>query len=107
MKFIRLEAIIHADRHATLAAAADAISAGGGWVTDHSLLSDVMAILNFQVPADSTGRLAAALLAAGIPAKPALPETMGNGAEDVSGQLTLTFPQGTGDLRRAVPAFDG
>ncbi len=33
-------------------AASEAITRAGGWVSGHSLLSDAMAVLQFEVPAD-------------------------------------------------------
>lgn len=105
MRFLRVEAVVRADRNAALMAAADAIDGSGGWIVDHTLFSDVMAVINFAVPADRTGAVGRALAGAGIPISPAPPEGMGTAEQEVFGQLTITFPGGTGDLRRAVPAF--
>jgi len=105
MLFLRLSAMVRTDRNAAIHAATEAIQAAGGWITDHALYSDVMAVLNFQVPGDRTGDLGRALADAGIAATPPPPGRMGTPDQDVSGQLTLTFPGGTGDLRRDVPAF--
>ncbi|WP_448204051.1 hypothetical protein [Azospirillum sp. sgz302134] len=105
MRFLRIEAVVRTDRNAALMAVSDAISGSGGWIVDHSLFSDVMAVITFAVPADRTGDLGRALDAAGIPVTPAPPDSMGGAEGEVSGQLTLTFANGTGDLRRTVPAF--
>lgn len=105
MRFLRIEAVVRSDRNAALTAAADAIGQCGGWIVDHTLFSDVMAVLRFAVPANRAGDLGRALAAAGIAVTPPPEETMGDAAQEVNGLLTLTFATGTGDLRRVVPAF--
>lgn len=108
MRFLRIESVVRTDRNAALTAVADAISGCGGWIVDHTLFSDMMAVIAFAVPAGRTGDLGRALAVAGIPVTPPLPDPVAAPAEadrELSGQLTLTFPGGTGDMRRTVPAF--
>ncbi|NUB17445.1 hypothetical protein GAY28_37490, partial [Azospirillum brasilense] len=91
-------------------AGADGIPGHGGWIVDHTLFSDVMAVIAFCVPANRTTALGEALAAVGILVSPSLPPSLpgtGEAAErEVQGQLTLTFAKGTGDLRHEVPAFE-
>ncbi|AWJ90676.1 hypothetical protein Sp245p_13190 [Azospirillum baldaniorum] len=110
MSILRFEAVLQTDRTAALMAAADGITGSGGWIVDHTLFSDVMAVIAFCVPANRTTALGDALAAAGIlvspPLPPSLPETDEAAERELQGQLTLTFAKGTGDLRHEVPAFE-
>lgn len=100
--FLKYEAVVAMDRNAALTAVADALGAAGGWIVDHTLFSDVMATVRFALPGDRTGFFETALAEAGVKVDPAA----GSGAaEELNGAITLTFAQGTGDLRRDVPAF--
>lgn len=103
--FLELEAIIHIDRHAALAAATDAIGEAGGWIVDHTLLSDMMAVIGFQIPAPHVGALARCLSRRGIAVAPTPPDSMGSASDEVNGRLSLIFAKGKGDLRQDVPAF--
>lgn len=105
MAFLRLEAIVRLDRNAALQAAADAIGAAGGWIVDHAMFSDVMAVVNFAVPAERSADLVRELAAAGITVDAPQPEAAGAAGGESRGQLVLRFAQGKGDLRRDVPAF--
>lgn len=103
--FLGLEAIIHTDRHAALAAAAEAIGEAGGWIVDHTLLSDMLAVIGFQIPAPHVGTLTRCLGKRGIVVAPTPPDSMGSASDEVNGRLSLTFAKATGDLRQDVPAF--
>lgn len=85
-------------------AVTEALGASGGWIEDHTLFSDVMAVVRFSLPGDRLGDFSDALAAAGLVIDPPAATVAASDAE-LSGQLTLTFSRGTGDLRRAVPAF--
>jgi len=100
---LRLRSFVGGDRHAAITAAASAITACGGWVVEHTLFSDIMAVINFQLPAGEVASLADRLGSAGIPVSP--PAPAGTGAAELVGQLVLIFPNGTGNLRHTVPAF--
>lgn len=104
-RFLRLEAVVRAGRHEALTAASDAIAAGGGWIVDHNLLSDVMAMIAFAVPANRVEALARSLDAAGFAVDAAASVGWPDNEEDVRGQLTLMFASGTGDLTHERPAF--
>ena len=105
MSFLRLEVVVRQDRHVALQAVSDSVSQVGGWIMDHSMFSDVMAVLTFVVPADRTGDLVRRLSDAGIAVEPAPVETSGAPGQEIRGQITMLFAKGTGDLRRDVPAF--
>lgn len=105
MGLLRLEAVIHSDRHEALSAAGDAISNAGGWIVDHKLFSDVMAVISFQIPAEQAETLAGHLNRHGIAAAPPAKCPSAGAKQDMPGQLTLIFAMGSGDLRQTVPAF--
>ncbi|SMH52626.1 hypothetical protein [Azospirillum agricola] len=103
--FVRFDAVVATDRNQALMAVADALGASGGWIEDHTLFSDVMAVVRFSLPGDRLGDLGRALAAAGLVLDPPVASVAAVSGAELSGQLTLTFSRGTGDLRRAVPAF--
>lgn len=104
-RFLRLEAVVHTERHAALKTAGDAIAAAGGWIEDHNLLSDVMATIAFVIPANRAEVLARSLAEAGfILDRPAAGDWT-ESEQDLSGQLTMLFSKGGGDLTHERPAF--
>ncbi len=98
---LRLEAVARDGFHTSVNAASEAITCVGGWVSDHSLLSDAMAVLRFEVPADRVHALLDELAARGLKAELA-GEVPAHG-KDMVGRLTLHFSRASGDLRRDVP----
>ena len=100
---LRLEAVARDAFHASVNAASEAITRAGGWVSGHSLLSDAMAVLQFEIPGDRLHELVEELGARGLETE--LPPGVSNRGTDVSGRLTLYFSRGSGDLRRDVPPF--
>lgn len=100
---LRLEVVSRDAFHASVNAASEAITRAGGWVSGHSLLSDAMAVLHFEVPGDRLNELVEELGVRGL--KTELPLEASNRATDVAGRLTLHFSRGSGDLRRDVPPF--
>lgn len=100
---LRLEVVARDTFHASVNAASEAITRAGGWVSGHSLLSDAMAVLNFEIPGDHLRELVEELCARGLKAE--LPRKASNSPKDVAGRLTLFFTQGSGDLRREMPPF--
>lgn len=106
MPWLRIQTVSHDERNTAIGKAAEAISQSGGWITDHSLFSDLMAVLRFSLPADRTGLLRRKLSERGMVVEPEPEDAMGASDEEVFGVLSISFPQGAGDLRRDVPAFD-
>lgn len=100
---LRLEAVARDSFHVSVNAASEAITRAGGWITGHSLLSDAMAVLNFEIRGDRLHHLLDELGTCGLKAAPP-PERIDPG-KDVAGRLTILFSQGSGDLRREVPPF--
>jgi hypothetical protein len=100
---LRLEAVARDAFHASVNAASEAITRVGGCVSGHSLLSDAMAVLQFEIPGDRLHELVEELGTRGL--KTELPPGASNRGTDVSGRLTLYFSQGSSDLRRDVPPF--
>lgn len=100
---LRLEAVARDAFHVSVNAASEAITRAGGWITGHSLLSDAMAVLNFEIRSDRLQELQGELRTCGL--KVVLPAGRVDPGKDVAGRLTLLFGQGSGDLRREVPPF--
>lgn len=101
--FLRYEVVVAIDRNAALTAVADALATAGGWIVDHTLFSDTMATVRFELPGDRVAALERALAAASLAVEPASVD--GGAAAELKGMITLIFSRGTGDLRRDVPAF--
>jgi hypothetical protein len=101
-----MQTVSHDERNTAVGKAAEAIGQSGGWITDHNLFSDRMAVLRFSLPADRTGLLGRTLSERGMVVEPEPEESMGASDEEVFGVLSISFPQRAGDLRRDVPAFD-
>ncbi|CBS87817.1 hypothetical protein [Azospirillum lipoferum] len=100
--FLKYEAVVAIDRNAALTAVADALAAAGGWIVDHTLFSDAMATVRFELPGDRVAAFERSLAAAGLAVEPASVESA---TAELKGMITLIFSRGTGDLRRDVPAF--
>lgn len=98
---LRLEAVARDAFHASVNAASEAITRAGGWVSGHSLLSDAMAVLQFEIPGGRLHELVEDLGARGLKAE--LPGESSDHGKDVAGRLTLHFSRASGDLRRDVP----
>ncbi|ANC92282.1 hypothetical protein A6A40_10410 [Azospirillum humicireducens] len=106
--FLKYEAVVAIDRNAALTAVADALAAAGGWIVDHTLFSDAMATVRFELPGDRVAAFERGLAAAGLAVEPASVDGMAadsGTAAELKGMITLIFSRGTGDLRRDVPAF--
>lgn len=101
---MRLEAVTRRDFAPALHDLAEAIGASGGWIVNHQLYSNAMAMVAFAMPGDALAALAARLAMAGIPltGQPAAWPAEGH---EVRGQLIVTFLHGGPDLARPVPAF--
>ena len=100
---LRLEAVARDAFHVSVNAASEAITRAGGWVSGHSLLSDAMAVLQFEIPGDRLKELVDELGARGL--KTELPLEASDSPKEVAGRLTLFFAHGSGNLRREVQPF--
>lgn len=89
MKVLQLDTVWREERYTAIAGVKETIAEAGGWLVDHRLNCDLMAVLRFALPSDRSGALTCALAERHMPVEPARDET-----------------KGTGYLRRKVPAFD-
>ena len=114
MLYVQINGFTAAPRHDVVSAMSAAISAGGGWIVDHHLYSDLCICLNFQVEASKLETLWTAFQS--LPVKYAeasseaivkLVQERASTDEEVTGTLEVTFGSGTGDLRRTVPSVPG
>ena len=102
MAIQQLSLITRQDRNQAISAIRKSISAVGGWILTHTLLSNMAATIVFELPCDRIksfqDRLAASDLS---PAEDLLPI----GTEEVCVSLSITFLHDEPDLKRDVPAF--
>lgn len=114
-KFLQLNATTRSPRHQVIELAKDAITAGGGWILDFTLFSNVSICLNFELPVNQVNRLRDALLTTDLWwsesslqafedfAAPSLQEE----PPDLRGTLQITFIHDEPDLRIPVPMVPG
>jgi len=102
---LRISGSTRRERNAVVSDASSAISGCGGWVSDHYLYSNQMAVLNFFLPANQSGALGRALAETGIVLYEPVPESLGEETKEIMGQLSITFLHDERDLRREVPPF--
>ncbi len=101
---MRLEAVTRREQAPALHDIAEAIGAGGGWIVNHQLYSNAMAMVAFTMPGDALAALSDRLGTAGI-------SLVGQAGSRPAGpaerqiQLVVTFLHGGPDLARPVPAF--
>lgn len=101
---MRLEAVTRRQQGPGLHDITDAIGAGGGWIVNHQLYSNAMAMVAFVMPGDALAALADRLGQAGIPLVGQAGPWPTDPAERQV-QLVVTFLHGGPDLARPVPAF--
>ncbi|MEH6632789.1 MAG: hypothetical protein V7776_18375 [Halopseudomonas aestusnigri] len=104
MTFFRVSIMTSMERNAAISKVSDAISNSGGWIVNHTLLSNVAATLNFELPSEETEGLLLHLEELSF--HPDVDGDVPQGKEgDLRGQITLTFIHNNPDLKRDVPAF--
>jgi hypothetical protein len=101
---LKIEALSQRPMHATLFDVSTAITDSGGWVTDHKLYSDMLAMIAFEIPQSDIQKLLDALAKAALDVSSYDPGPPVR-SEDITGQLVLTFTNTTPTFRRDVPAF--
>lgn len=111
-KFLNLSGITAIERHQAISAASDAITAGGGWIIDHTLFSNMMATIRFSLPPDGQRILQKQIKAADIhldaDSTAALNQIISPSTQDeILGALSLTFVHHEPDLRMEIPAVPG
>lgn len=114
-KPLRLSAVTRADRHRMIEAAKDAIGAGGGWILDFRLFSNLSINIVFELPsgraADLLARLDALDWKFDEDGRNELLACIERGTEvvshDIGGTLQITFIHDEPDLHIPVPAIPG
>lgn len=101
---IRLESVCRRPFNEAVFEACSAITTCGGWIKDHRLYSNMMAMIAFEVPAGRLEALAAALADAGIVIE-TRPVAEPGSTADMAGQLTINFVNRGPDVRRVVPTI--
>lgn len=114
-RFLRINAVTHAERHQTIPALRDALSASGGWITDFHLFSNASICINFEIPLRHAARLRDALSrldlrlnaesAAELNSLSLRSERAAD--EEMPGTLQVTFVHNDPDLRIEVPPIPG
>ena len=111
---LMLSGVTRQNRHQVMADLNDAIASAGGWVSDHTLFSNIAATIRFAL---SPGRFQAfteQMATIGIrldddsrAAIDALPDTPPTPEDERPAALALTFIHDEPDLRREIPAVPG
>ena len=102
---IQLEAVTSRDFHASIADVSAAITGYGGWITNHQFYSNTMAMIAFEIPTNKMAAFIDRLDESHISTRDvAIPTT--SAAQEIKGQINITFLHNNPDLRRPVPAFD-
>jgi hypothetical protein len=104
MKFLRVAIFTAIERNEAIAKAREVIDQSGGWISSHTLLSNLAATINFELPLNRAMPFIQKLNEVGFQPKVegAMPKSEDG---DLRGQLTLTFVHHEPDLKREVPAF--
>ncbi|WP_419902360.1 hypothetical protein [Kiloniella sp.] len=104
VKFFRISIMTSMERNEAITKVSEAINGNGGWIVNHTLLSNIAATLNFELPRNEVEGFISSLETASF-----LPEFDGPLLEkkkgDLRGQITLTFIHSDPELKRNVPAF--
>lgn len=101
---MRLEAVTRRQQAPALHDVTEAIGACGGWIVNHQLYSNAMAMIAFAMAGDALAAFAERLAAADILlVGESGPWPMDTREQQV--QFVITFVHGGPDLARPVPAF--
>lgn len=104
VKFFRISIMTAMERNEAISKASDAINNNGGWIVSHTLLSNVAATLNFELPYKKAENFLFDLEKSSF--RPDVDGDVPHRKEgDLRGQITLTFIHNNPDLKRDVPAF--
>ncbi len=104
VKFFRVSIMTSMERNEAISKVSGAISNSGGWIVNHTLLSNVAATLNFELPYAQVKNFLSHLEEFSF--QPDVDGDIPQGKEgDLRGQVTLTFIHNNPDLKRDVPAF--
>ena len=110
---VRVAASTREDRNEMIALVRDAIIKSGGWIIDHTMFSNAVINISFEVPANNVDDLFAALRdVEGLKLDNEEVEEIesqfsSGGKFDVPGTLQITFIHDEPDLRIEVPPIPG
>ncbi|MEG3639019.1 hypothetical protein [Magnetococcus sp. PR-3] len=102
MAGLQLAIMTKTERNTALQQIRDIIGENGGWITHHTLFSNLSATLNFELSSEQIPLFLSALNLAGYTHTV---ETPAKGHGDIFAQIALTFIHHEPDLKRSVPAF--
>ncbi|MFD2207763.1 hypothetical protein [Kiloniella antarctica] len=104
VKFFRVSVMTSMERNEAITKISDAIGHNGGWIVNHTLLSNVAATLNFELPYIQVEDFLTKLkeLSFYPVVEGDVPQTK---ESDLRGQVTVTFMHNKPDLKRTIPAF--
>jgi hypothetical protein len=112
-RYLSLSGCTRTGRHQAIADIEQAIFTAGGWIIDHTLLSNKAIALRFCLPAESVERFLKDLDTAGIrlDSRPAAgtPAAFGGGGgeTELTVSLNVSFIHDQPDLTHEVPAVPG
>ncbi len=103
-RILQYQCLTSMDRNTALSLVLESISDAGGWVSQHSLFSNLAATINFELPAESLEIFSLTLHKAGLSIKP-VNKMIEQQRGDVTVSLSLTFSGNEPDMKRDVPPF--
>ncbi|KLN60157.1 hypothetical protein WH96_13290 [Kiloniella spongiae] len=103
--FVRLSIMSSMDRHTAIHKLSTAINQSGGWICDHTLLSNVAATINFEIDDLTAYKKLLSKLKEGLLCPDVDLEKIVSENTAIQGQLTVTFIHDDPDLKQHVPAF--
>lgn len=110
---VRLTAFTRKNRHHSMADLDEAIADAGGWISAHTLFSNISASVAFSLPTGGLGDFLARATRAGITFDAGSRGRLMDGdaprqsGDDIPLSLNITFIHDEPDLRREVPAVPG
>ncbi|MTH53540.1 hypothetical protein GKZ89_09010 [Bacillus mangrovi] len=109
---IRLFSSTTENRHAMIDYASRSISKRSGWIKNHTMYSNAMIVINFEIEAKDVKELLGDLNQEGmklfqesLELAAAFPEEVQNGEKEISGSLRITFIHNDPDMR--IPSVPG
>ena len=102
---MRIDATTRRQFNVVLHEVSDAIMACDGWVSNHQLFSNLMAMVAFEMPPSRVADFLAKLESCDIRISKAPDYDANSPHESSRGQINLSFNHSDPELRREVPAF--
>ena len=117
--FLRLNGVTRVNRHEMISRAKEAILAGGGFITDFHMFSNVSICINFEITVGNIKKLFSSLASTNLQLSRESRELLTSCCDkleevgealkekDVPGTLQITFVHNEPDLRIEVPPVPG